>query len=84
MIISYQFASSSALPRPESPTSSTIQKSDLNESDSYFGALKATNFELLHSIAEWLFENSEPDAFKLPHMTIKQRSQQMAEAVYDY
>ena len=48
------------------------------------GALKATNFELLHSIAEWLFENSEPDTFKLPHMTIKQRSQQIAEAVYNY
>lgn len=48
------------------------------------GALKATNFELLHSIAEWLFENNEPDAFKLPQMTIKQRSQQIAEAVYNY
>lgn len=50
----------------------------------FFGTLKATNFELLHSIAEWLFENSEPDTFKLPHMTIKQRSQQIAEAVYNY
>lgn len=50
----------------------------------YFGALKATNFELLHSIAEWLFENNEPNTFKLPQMTVKQRSQQIAEAVYNY
>jgi hypothetical protein len=45
---------------------------------------KATNFELLHNIAEWLFENSEQDTFKLPHVTIKQRSQQMSEATYNF
>lgn len=48
------------------------------------GALKATSFELLYSIAELLFERNQPDVFKLPHVTIKQRSQQREEATYNY
>ena len=51
---------------------------------SFLGATEATTFELISKLAEWLYENDDPNVFKLPITTVKQRSQQMAEATYNY
>lgn len=49
-----------------------------------FGAAKAITFELIYKIAQWLFENQNQTVFRLPQITMSQRSQQMLEANYAY
>jgi hypothetical protein len=48
------------------------------------GAAKAITFELIYKIAQWLFENQNQTVFRLPQVTMAQRSQQMLEANYAY
>jgi hypothetical protein len=49
-----------------------------------YGAPKATAFEHLCNIAQWLFANQNPAAFRLPQITIAQRSHQMLAANYAF
>lgn len=50
----------------------------------FLGATKATTFEHICIIAEWLFENNIQDLFRLPKITVEQRQQQMIQANYSY
>jgi len=47
-----------------------------------FGATEATKLELLKSIANWLFENQNYTVFRLPQITVQQRSEQRLQVNY--
>ena len=46
------------------------------------GATEATKLELLKSIANWLFENQNYTIFRLPQITVQQRSEQRLQVNY--
>lgn len=56
----------------------------LNSKKIQLGAPKATAFELIYKIAQWLFENQNQSVFRIPQITVAKRSQQMMEANYAY
>ena len=51
---------------------------------SNFGAEPAHNFELLSSIADWLFSNKIADAFRLPQLDTKSIRLQGLQPSYTY
>ena len=49
-----------------------------------YGAEPARNFELLSSIADWLFTNKIADAFRLPKLDTESIHLQMLQPSYTY
>lgn len=50
----------------------------------YFGAEPAHSFELLSSIADWLFSNKIADAFRLPKLDTETLHLQRLQPSYTY